>query len=144
VLRDWIVLDLNADQTLSEIEFLAIPSVGVVSCGLIPDPFAAMIDRLLDVVKKQAIDKAADTDKLEFAPGSLRGVYATGSKVRSFMEMQIPIRTVLSAWLKLDPFWKLNSASHARTTNRHDSLTDALSITICSNTQMQSLVKSQI
>ena len=45
VLRDWIVLDLNADPTLSETEFLAIPSVGVVSCGLIPDPFTAMIDR---------------------------------------------------------------------------------------------------
>ena len=52
MLRDWIVLDLNADPTLSETEFLAIPSVGVVSCGPIPDPFAAIIDRLLDVVKK--------------------------------------------------------------------------------------------
>ena len=52
VVRDWIVFDLNADQLLSETEFLAIPSVGGVSRGSIPDPFAAMIDRLLDVVKK--------------------------------------------------------------------------------------------
>ena len=67
-LRDWIVFDLNADQKLSEAEFLAIPSVGAASRGPIPDPFAAMIDRLLDVVKKQAGDKAGDADNIQFDP----------------------------------------------------------------------------
>jgi hypothetical protein len=111
VVRDWIVFDLNADQLLSETEFLAIPSVGGVSRGSIPDPFAAMIDRLLDVVKKRATDKAADTDKIEFAPGiftqSLRhgidqelygnadpnsdGVVSM-AEARSFLEIQFGIR----------------------------------------------------
>ena len=112
VVRDWLVFDLNADQLLSEAEVLAIPSVGGVSRGPIPDPFAAMIDRLLDVVKKQATDKAADTDKIEFAPGiftqSLRhgiegqelygnadpnsdGVVSM-AEARSFLEIQFGIR----------------------------------------------------
>ena len=112
VVRDGIVFDLNADQLLSETEFLAIPSVGGVSRGSIPDPFAAMIDRLLDVVKKQATDKAPDTDQIEFAPGiftqSLRhgiegqelygnadpnsdGVVSM-DEARSFLEIQFGIR----------------------------------------------------
>jgi hypothetical protein len=66
VLREWIVFDLNADQKLSDAEFLAIPSVGGKSRGDIPDPFSAMIDRLLDVVKKQAVEKEEDADNLKF------------------------------------------------------------------------------
>ena len=68
VLRDWIVFDLNGDQKLSEAEFLAIPSVGGKSRGEIPDPFSLMIDRLLDVVKKQAVEKAGEEDSIQFDP----------------------------------------------------------------------------
>jgi Ca2+-binding EF-hand superfamily protein len=57
VVRDWIVFDLNTDQFLSEAEFLSIPSVGESPRGPIPDPIASMIDRLLNVAKKEADDE---------------------------------------------------------------------------------------
>lgn len=66
VRRDWIVFDLDADQKLSQSEFLAVPSVSGDFRGQIPDPFSAMIDRLLDVVKKQASEKGDDRDNIQF------------------------------------------------------------------------------
>ncbi len=112
VLRDWIVFDLNADQKLSEAEFLSIPSVGGPSRGPIPDPFVAMVNRLLDSVKEHAAEKTSDTEELEFkAPvferaltegvekqqlhgivdPNLDGIVSLAEAV-SFLEVQIGIR----------------------------------------------------
>jgi TolB protein len=112
VLRDWIVFDLNADQTLSEAEFLTIPSVGRAARGPIPDPFALMIERLLDSVKKQAVEKTTETEQLEFNPRVFEQALSGGidkqplhgvadldgdgivslAEARSFLEVQIGIR----------------------------------------------------
>ncbi len=136
VVRDWIVFDLNADQLLSEAEFLAIPSVGGVSRGPIPDPFAAMIDRLLDVVKKQATDKAADTDKIEFAPGIFTQSLRHGIEGQELYGNADPNSDGVVSMAEARSFLEIQFGIRRPDNDRYDSLTDALSITICSNTQM--------
>lgn len=112
VVRDWIVFDQNADQLLSEAEFLSIPSVGGAERGPIQDPFALMVDRVLDSVKDAAADKKADKDQLELSPkvfeqalregidkqqlhgvadNNLDGVVSL-DEARAFLEVQIGIR----------------------------------------------------
>lgn len=112
VVRDWIVFDLNSDQQLSEAEFLAIPSVAGATRGPIPDPFALMVERLLNSVKEQAADKKTKKNELEFNPRSFEQALRGGidnqqlhgvadpnrdgvvdmEEARSFLEVQIGIR----------------------------------------------------
>ena len=69
VQRDFIVFDLNADQSLSEVEFSSIPSVGGPKRGPMPDPFAQIIEELLENIASQAAEKAEAADKVEFLTG---------------------------------------------------------------------------
>ena len=112
VVRDWIVFDHNADELLSDAEFLAIPSVSGTARGSIPDPFALMVERLLDSVKEQAAEKATEKEPLEFNPKVLEQALREGvdkqqlfgvvdldgdgivslAEARSFLEVQMGIR----------------------------------------------------
>ncbi len=66
VRRDFIVFDLNTDQTLSEAEFHSIPSVGGEKRGPIADPFAAIVEQLLEAIRKQAAEKEVPDEEVEF------------------------------------------------------------------------------
>ncbi|MEJ7596111.1 MAG: hypothetical protein WKF77_31760, partial [Planctomycetaceae bacterium] len=66
-LRDFIVFDLNLDQTLSEAEFTSIPSVAGHNRGPMADPFSAIVEQLLESIAKQAAKKDDVGDNVEFA-----------------------------------------------------------------------------
>ncbi|MDA1232314.1 MAG: hypothetical protein O2856_16195 [Planctomycetota bacterium] len=64
--RDFIVFDLDADKSLTEAEFSSIPSVGGVKRGPMPDPFAQVVEQLLNSIAQQAAEKPDASDKVEF------------------------------------------------------------------------------